>query len=162
MRGRYAFAVWLLVAAAVVVVDQWTKVLATANLDLYRPVELTAWLNLTLAHNTGAAFSLLSDASGWQRWFFLAVALVVSAVVVVWLWRTARHEWPQALALSLVLGGAIGNVVDRLRLGYVVDFIDVHAAGWHWPAFNVADSAISVGVVVLLLDAFVSGKRHSD
>jgi len=159
MRGGYAFTAWLLVAAVVVVIDQWTKVLATENLDLYRPVELTAWLNLTLAHNTGAAFSLLSDASGWQRWFFVAIAVVVGTVVVIWLWRSARHEWPQALALSLVLGGAIGNVADRLRLGYVVDFIDVHAAGWHWPAFNVADSAISVGVVILLLDAFLSQKK---
>ena len=162
MRGGYAFACWLLIAALVVALDQWTKGLASNSLTLYRPVELTGWLNLTLAHNTGAAFSLLSDASGWQRWFFVAIAVVVGALVMAWLWRTARHEWPQALALSLVLGGAVGNVADRLRLGYVVDFIDVHAGGWHWPAFNIADSAISVGVVVLLLDAFLVAKARPD
>lgn len=145
--------IWLFVSAAVVWADMATKDWASEVLTLYRPHEVFPWLNMMLAHNYGAAFSFLSDAGGWQRWFFTILASVVSLVLIVWLLRLPRKEWMTGLALSLVIGGAIGNLVDRIELGYVVDFIDVHYAGWHWPAFNVADSAISCGVALLLIDA---------
>jgi signal peptidase II len=154
--GPFAFPpvawTWLLVSAAVIVLDGYTKQLATRYLDLYRPQEVFSWLNITLAHNYGAAFSFLADAGGWQRWFFIVLAVVVSLVLLVWLLRLPRREWMTGLGLGLILGGAVGNVADRIRLGYVVDFIDVHFAGWHYPAFNVADSAITCGVILLLLD----------
>ena len=152
MRNKSAFA-FLARAAVIVALELWTKQLATDNLTLYRPVEIFPWLNLTLAHNTGAAFSFLSDAGGWQRWFFTVLATVVTIVLLVWLFRLKRSEWLTGLALGLLIGGAVGNLVDRLRLGYVVDFIDVHVAGWHWPAFNVADSAIVCGIILLLYEA---------
>ena len=147
--------VWLLVSAVVIVLDLCTKQWASASLELYRPQEVLSWLNITLAHNYGAAFSFLSDAGGWQRWFFIVLASAISLVLLVWLLRLARREWITALGLALVLGGAIGNLVDRIRLGYVVDFIDVHFSGWHYPAFNVADSAITCGVILLLLDTLL-------
>ena len=153
---------WLWLSLAVVVLDQVTKVAASGALAAGRPVEVLPFLNLTLLHNTGAAFSFLSDAAGWQRWFFVAVALVVTGVLVLWLRRLGAGERWLAGALALVIGGAVGNLWDRVAYGYVVDFIDLHAAGWHWPAFNVADSAITVGVVVILLDGFLAGRREGD
>jgi signal peptidase II len=146
---------WLLLAVLVVVLDYWTKHLATENLILYRPLPVTSWFNLTLAHNEGAAFSLLADAGGWQRWFFTLVALGISVVLLIWLWRLPNRSRLLPSALMLVLGGAIGNLIDRLRFGYVVDFVDLHYQGWHWPAFNVADSAIVLGVLLLLVDGFL-------
>lgn len=146
-------AAWLGLAAAVVVLDLWTKHLASANLELYRPVPITSWLNLTLAHNTGAAFSFLAGGDGWQRWFFIVAATAISLFLVVWLWRLPIHARALPAALMLLLGGAVGNLVDRVRLGYVVDFIDVHAGGWHWPAFNIADSAIVIGVTLMLVES---------
>ena len=147
--------IWLLVSALVVALDLWTKDIASASLTLYRPVELTSWLNMTLAHNYGAAFSFLSDAGGWQRWLFTALAVVVTAVLLVWLLRLPARDRLTAAALALIIGGAIGNLTDRIRHGYVVDFIDVYYRDWHWPAFNVADSAITCGVILLLLDGLV-------
>ncbi|HKJ76334.1 MAG TPA: signal peptidase II [Gammaproteobacteria bacterium] len=151
---------WLWLSLAVVVLDQATKFWAGAALMPARPVEMLPFLNLTLMHNTGAAFSFLSDAAGWQRWFFIVVALGVTAVLVLWLRRLGPAERWLAGALALVIGGAVGNLWDRLAYGHVVDFIDLHAAGWHWPAFNIADSAITVGVVVILLDGFLSGRKE--
>jgi signal peptidase II len=151
---------WLWLTFAVLVLDQTTKGLASAWLGFHEPVALAPFLNLTLTHNTGAAFSFLSGAGGWQRWFFAGIALVVSAGLVLWLRRLGPGQRALAAALALVLGGALGNLIDRLVLGYVVDFVDLHYAGWHWPAFNVADSAITVGVAILLWDAFFgSGGR---
>lgn len=144
---------WLWLSAAVIVADQFTKYLATANLDPYRAVEVLPFFNLTLMFNTGAAFSFLSTAAGWQRWFFTIVALGVCAVLVVWLKRLRPGETWMAVALSLILGGALGNVWDRLWLGHVVDFIDLYVGTWHWPAFNVADSAITIGAIMLIIDA---------
>lgn len=144
---------WLLVSGVIVWADMVTKEWATEVLELYRPHAVWSWLNMTLAHNYGAAFSFLSDAGGWQRWFFTALASVVSGVLIVWVLRLPRREWLTGLALALVIGGALGNLSDRVQLGYVVDFVDVHYLGYHWPAFNVADSAISCGVVLLILDA---------
>lgn len=147
--------IWLLVSAVVIVLDWHSKQWASQALELYRPREVLSWLNITLAHNYGAAFSFLADAGGWQRWFFVTLASVVSLVLLVWLIRLPRKEWITGLGLGLVLGGAVGNVIDRVRLGYVVDFIDVHFGSWHYPAFNVADSAITCGVILLLLDVFL-------
>ena len=150
--NKTAFA-WLLFSAVIVVLDLWTKQIASDSLTLYRPVELTSWLNMTLAHNYGAAFSFLSDAGGWQRWLFTGLASVVTVVLVVWLLRLPTNEKLIAAALSLVIGGAVGNLIDRIVNGYVVDFIDVFYQSHHWPAFNLADSAITCGVVLLLVDA---------
>ncbi len=148
---RFTTVHWLMLALVVVVLDQLTKFGASAVLNYAEPVAIFPGLNFTLAHNSGAAFSLLSDASGWQRWFFAAIALVVSVVITVWLRQIDAGERWLPLALSLILGGAIGNFIDRLNLGYVVDFIQVYYKTWYWPAFNIADSAICVGAVVLVV-----------
>ena len=158
---RVAFAC-LLMSVVIVVLDLWTKGLATESLTLYRPVEITSWLNMTLAHNYGAAFSFLSDAGGWQRWLFTGLASVVTVVLIVWLFRLTAREKLTAVGLGMIIGGAVGNLIDRVVNGYVVDFIDVYYQGWHWPAFNLADSAITGGVILLLLDALlqtISAKR---
>ncbi|MGY6631911.1 MAG: signal peptidase II [Wenzhouxiangella sp.] len=152
------YLMWLTLAAVLVVLDTWTKHLASTHLALYRPLEVTAWLNLTLAHNEGAAFSFLAGAGGWQRWFFSVVAIVISGILMIWLWRLPNRSRLLPVAISLVLGGAIGNLIDRLRFGYVVDFIDVHVGGWHWPAFNLADSVIVIGVILLLIEGFIPRK----
>ncbi|HED38883.1 MAG TPA: lipoprotein signal peptidase [Chromatiales bacterium] len=151
---------WLWLSALVVVLDQVTKYLVTDSLQLYQSIPILPSLNLVLAHNTGAAFSFLSDAGGWQRWFFAVLAIVVSAVILVWIVRLKQHELRLAIALSLVLGGAIGNVWDRIMLGYVVDFIDVYYGDWHWPAFNVADSAICIGAILLIIDALFNKENQ--
>ena len=148
---------YFLLSAAIVVLDQWTKHLAVEHL-LYASQQVTSFFSLILAYNQGAAFSFLSDAGGWQRWFLSLVALVVSAVLIGWMTRLQAHEKLLALALALVLGGAIGNVYDRIMLGYVVDFIAVHYEQHYFPTFNVADSAISIGALLLLIDAFLQPK----
>lgn len=145
---------WLWLSVAVIALDQITKALASAHLVLHEPVPVLPLFNLTLMHNSGAAFSFLAQAGGWQRWFFVAVAIAVSVALAWWLRQLRRNQLWLAVALALVLGGALGNVWDRVTLGYVVDFVDVYYGDWHWPAFNVADSAISVGAIMLLVDAF--------
>ncbi|MDR9436085.1 MAG: signal peptidase II [Thiohalophilus sp.] len=159
---------WLWLTAVVVVLDQVSKLIASAYLTLHQPIELMPMFNLTLMHNSGAAFSFLSDAGGWQRWFFTLVAIIISIVIFIWIKRL-RHEHLQAASLALILGGAVGNLIDRLLHGYVVDFLDVYYRGanclpmfftWtrggeaecHWPAFNLADAAITLGVVLILID----------
>lgn len=140
---------WLGLAALIVVFDQLTKLWIVAALRPGESIALTSFFNLVHVYNPGAAFSFLSDAGGWQRWFFIVLALAVS----LWLTLLIRQHAAERLlplAAALILGGALGNVIDRVRFGAVVDFLDVHVAGWHWPAFNVADSAISVGVVLLV------------
>lgn len=150
---------WLLVSLVVFVLDQWTKQIVLGALTHLERVEvIPGFLNWTLAFNTGAAFSFLADENGWQRWLFTALAIGVSAVLVVWIGRTARSDWRTALPLSLIVGGALGNLIDRVRLGHVTDFIQVHLGDWYFPAFNIADSAISVGAVLLILFGFASGK----
>lgn len=152
---------WLLFAVLVIALDQATKLIAVDLLDYGTPVEVLPVLNWTLLHNTGAAFSFLSDAGGWQRWFFTAIALVVSAVLVVWIFRLERREYVQKLALSLILAGALGNLWDRLMLGYVVDFIQVHyGQQYFFPAFNIADSAITVGAVLMIYKSFFPGSAN--
>ena len=152
---------WLWVSVVVLLLDQCTKLLADAMLVLHQQVPLIPYLALFKAYNPGAAFSFLSDASGWQRWFFVVLAVVVIVILLVWLLRLSTGEKATSLALALILGGAAGNLIDRLVYGYVIDFIDVYYGSWHWPAFNVADAAISVGAFLLLLDAFRGGREKS-
>jgi len=152
---------WLWVSVVVLLLDQCTKLLADAMLVLHQQVAVIPYLALFKAYNPGAAFSFLGDASGWQRWFFIVIAVIVIAVLLVWLRRLTAAEKATSLALALILGGAAGNLIDRLVYGYVIDFIDVYYGSWHWPAFNVADAAISVGAFLLLLDAFRGGKETS-
>jgi len=145
---------WLSLSLLVLVLDQLSKLWVVANFDLYESIQLIPQLNFTYVHNTGAAFSFLSSAGGWQRWFFVAIALVASISLSVWLTRLKPSERWMAVTLSLILGGAIGNVLDRIAYGYVIDFIDVYYQTWHWPVFNIADCAISVGVLMMLIDTF--------
>lgn len=169
---------WLLIAATVIGLDQISKHLAAGFLPLHEPQSVMPFFNLTLAYNSGAAFSFLAEGSGWQRWFFVVLALVVSTVLVRWLQRLGPEERWSGVALSLILGGALGNVIDRVFFGHVVDFIDMfYAAGsclplftpvpigngieCHWPAFNIADSAISVGAVMMLIDTLKKPKAAS-
>ena len=149
-----AMARWLWLSLLVVILDQATKWLAEALLEPFRPLVLAPLLNLTLMYNEGAAFSFLSNAGGWQRWFFATFALVMTIALVIWLVRLAKSERVTAAALALVIGGAIGNLIDRVLTGRVVDFIDFYVNNWHWPAFNIADSAITLGIVLLLATAF--------
>lgn len=153
-EARRGALVWLWCSLAVVVADQSTKLAAVALLDPRSSVELFPTLDLVLAYNTGAAFSILSTAGGWQRWLFIGIALAISAFILHWLRDLPRRARWLPLALSLILGGAIGNVVDRVRIGAVVDFIDFHVGTWHWPAFNVADAAICVGAALLVMSMF--------
>lgn len=144
---------WLSLAGLIIVLDQISKLWISSHFIYGESLRVTAFFNLVLAHNTGAAFSFLNDAGGWQRWMFSAIAIVAA----VWIVRLLRQHAQQTLfcaALTLVLGGALGNLIDRVVYGYVVDFIDIYYIDWHFPAFNVADSAISVGAALLLLDSF--------
>jgi signal peptidase II len=151
---------WLWVSLAIIVADRATKAWISTAFTYGESREITPFFNLVLVHNTGAAFSFLADAGGWQRWFFTAVAVVISVVLVVML-RRHRGGPLLALALALVLGGALGNLYDRVTAGYVVDFVQLHARGYYWPAFNVADSAISVGVALLVWDSLRPGSREA-
>ena len=144
---------WIWLAVVVVILDQLTKYIASASLEMLQPVAVIPMFNWTLMHNPGAAFSFLANEGGWQRWFFAVIAVAVSIVIVFWIKRLQQHEKWQAVALALILGGAIGNVIDRIFLGYVVDFIDVYYEHMHWPAFNIADSAITIGVVLIIIDS---------
>ena len=160
---------WLWLSLLMVSLDQVTKYWANAQLVKYKPVDFLPMIDLTLMHNPGAAFSFLSHAGGWQRWVFSLIALLVSGFIVMWIKNLKRHERLLAISLALILGGALGNVIDRLLLGHVIDFVDFHytaqqclplfvpinsPAGMmcHWPAFNIADSAISLGVVLIIIE----------
>ena len=151
---------WLWLAVIVIVLDQITKQIAATTLEMYQPVAVIPMFNWTLMHNTGAAFSFLSDESGWQRWFFTAIAFTGRVVLIAWTSKLKADEKWQAIAFTLVLGGAIGNVIDRINYGYVIDFIDVYYQDYHWPAFNVADSAIFIGVVILIIESFRQHRRE--
>lgn len=151
---------WLWLSLLAIILDQVSKLVVDNTMQLYESIPLIPYFNLTYVHNTGAAFSFLSEAGGWQRWFFAVLALFISAVLSVWLAKLQKHETLLALALSLVLGGAIGNLIDRLAYGYVIDFLDVYYNTWHWPAFNIADSAITLGVMLMLAESFGLGKSQ--
>ncbi|ORU89903.1 MAG: signal peptidase II [Cycloclasticus sp. symbiont of Poecilosclerida sp. M] len=152
---------WTWISAVVLLLDQLSKLWVVENFALYESVSIIPYLNLTYVHNTGAAFSFLSTAGGWQRWVFAAIAVIAVIILTVWLKRLKRDETWLAFSLSLILGGAIGNLYDRIAYGYVIDFFDVYYQQWHWPVFNVADSAISVGVTILLIDTFFNERRES-
>jgi signal peptidase II len=151
------------VAVLVVAADQVTKWAIIEWVALYEKIPLNSFINLTHQRNTGAAFSFLADAGGWQRWFFVVLASAVSLMIIVWLWRLRRErQFILSAGLALVLGGAIGNLIDRATLGYVTDFIQVWFGNWAFPSFNVADAGISVGAAVLIIDAiFFSGREES-
>ena len=149
---------WLAIAFVVILLDQFTKTLIIGNFQLNDSRTVTSFFNVVRVHNSGAAFSFLAGASGWQRWFFVGLGIVASGFIV-WMLRSHGGQKLFGWALALILGGAIGNVVDRLLHGYVVDFIQVHAGGWYFPSFNVADSAISVGAVLLIVDELLRVRR---
>lgn len=153
---------WLWLSIAVIVFDYLTKAYFSATMQLGQSIELLPVFNWTLAHNYGAAFSFLHDAGGWQRWFFGGIAVVVSVGIIFWLSTLKKNMAFLACALALVLGGALGNLYDRMVLGYVVDFIHVHYNGWHFPAFNIADCGITIGAIMLVVDSlFLEKKRQA-
>lgn len=158
--SRRSLLPWLALALVVIVLDQITKTLILGEFRLGDSRHVTSFFNLVRVHNLGAAFSFLHDASGWQRWFFVALGIAAAAFI---LWMLRRHGEQRLFctALALILGGAIGNVVDRLMHGYVVDFIQVHYGGWYFPSFNVADSAITIGAVLLIVDELRRVRRGS-
>jgi signal peptidase II len=151
---------WLWLSAVVLVLDQGSKLLAEARLVFHEPVPVLPFFNLRLAYNRGAAFSFLGDAGGWQRWFFAAISVLVVGVLLVWIRRLKPEQWPLALAFALIIGGALGNLIDRLAYGHVIDFLDVYYRTWHWPTFNIADSAITLGAALLLWDAWLAHRRE--
>ena len=158
--GALTGRVWLWLSLAVIALDQASKAWVVRHLSFHVATPVLPVLDLTLAHNTGAAFSFLADQSGWQRWLLTALALVVAVLIVGYLGRLkARRQGLLCAALALILGGALGNLIDRLRLGYVVDFISAHWHGHYFPAFNVADSSITIGAALLLIDVLREG-RH--
>lgn len=152
---------WFLIAFLIVLFDQWTKVLATQNISFGHQEVITSFFNLTLRHNYGIAFSIFDDIHGGQRWPLSILAFLVSLVLVVWITKIGRKASFEVCGLALILGGAIGNLYDRVLLGYVVDFIELHYKGYYWPAFNIADSAICVGAALIMLDAFKPGSGKS-
>ncbi len=142
--------VWLFIALGLVGLDQITKFLSLHFLALNQQIDIFPFLDLTMRHNPGAAFSFLSTASGWQRWFFIILAAIASIIIYYWLGKVPKNNRLESLGLSFILGGALGNVIDRLVHGYVIDFILLHYQHWEWPAFNIADSVICLGVLFLL------------
>jgi signal peptidase II len=154
---------WLLLTLVLLLADQGTKYVVVTRFELFDSITINAYLDFMRLHNEGVAFSLFADSSGWQRWFFSALGIVVSGVIIVWLSRLPRQgQHVLAAGLACVSGGALGNVIDRIFRGHVVDFIRVHYDDWFFPAFNVADSAITVGAALIILDSIVSAGRSSD
>lgn len=151
---------WLISVALILGLDQLTKLMVTSSLTLGAEVPVTSYFNLVFVLNPGAAFSFLADAGGWQRWFFTGLTLVVVGVLL-FLIRKSPQQALFCLAASLIMGGALGNLVDRLMIGAVIDFLDFHVGGWHWPAFNLADSAITVGAALFILDELLRVRRGS-
>lgn len=145
--------IWLWLSVLVVAIDQLTKRLVDTSMQLYQSIEVAPFFQFTYLRNQGAAFSFLAGAGGWQRWFFIGLAVVASVLICLWLKRMGKDQRWEAAAWALVLGGALGNLIDRIAYGYVIDFLDVYYRQWHWPAFNVADSAITIGVAMLLIDS---------
>lgn len=152
---------WLWLAFLSLGLDQASKIAIDKSFQLYESIAvIPSFFNLTYVHNTGAAFSFLSEAGGWQRWLFAALAIVMSTIMTIWLTRLKENETLLAVALSLILGGAVGNLIDRLSYGHVIDFLDVYYGTYHWPAFNIADSAITIGVALMLMDSFRSQEKQ--
>jgi len=156
-------AIWLLLSIIVIILDQWSKAWVLSSLPEFEPVPvIDGFWNWYRTYNTGAAFSFLSDAGGWQQWFFMGMAIIISGVLSVFLFRTPRNDWRTALPYALVIGGAIGNVIDRFIHGYVIDFIQWYVGHYYWPAFNLADSAIVGGAIGLVLFGLRANQQHSN
>jgi len=151
---------WLWLSALAIVLDQISKQIVNAQLVIHHSVAIFPGFNFTLIYNEGAAFSFLSNAGGWQRWFFTALSIVISIVLFIWLKKLDHSKRLLAAGLAFILGGAIGNLIDRVVYGHVIDFIDVYYKNHHWPAFNLADSAITLGAGLLILDMFLERKTH--
>lgn len=151
---------WLWLTIIFIVADQVTKQLVVNSMDLYQSIGILPFLNLTYVHNPGAAFSFLADQGGWQRWFFTAVAAIASVVFIVWLSKTPRQQVLLSVAFALMLSGAVGNLIDRVLFGYVIDFIDFYGYGYHFPAFNIADSMIFIGAALMILDSFKNSESN--
>ncbi|WP_281560157.1 signal peptidase II [Thalassomonas sp. RHCl1] len=152
---------WIWLTLVFLVIDQVTKYWVAGSMDLYQSIKVTAFFNITYVHNLGAAFSFLADQAGWQRWFFAAIATVASVIFVIWLAKTPKENKSLSIAFALMLSGALGNLFDRVLLGYVIDFLDFYVGSYHWPAFNVADSAIFVGAVLMVLDSFKGSDKEN-
>lgn len=150
---------WLVLSAAIIILDQLSKHWIMTNLNYGQPWEILPVFNLTLSYNPGAAFNFLSAADGWQRWLFTAIAVLVSIYIIYWLMRVSENDYLSKISLSFVLGGAIGNLFDRLQHGYVIDFIQVHYQNWYFPDFNLADSAITVGACFIILTLLIRRKN---
>ena len=144
---------WLWLSVGIISLDQSSKLLAVKYLSFEQPKVILPVFNLTLAYNTGAAFSFLNEGAGWQRWLFIGVALLVSLIMLIWLIQLKNKKW-LAMAIGLIVGGALANLWDRLTIGYVIDFIQLHIQQWSWPIFNIADSAVFIGALILIIDAF--------
>jgi signal peptidase II len=151
---------WWWVTLLVLLIDRFTKVWIQHSLSLYDSIRITSFFNVTLAYNKGAAFSFLNSASGWQSWLFGVIAVVVSVVLIVWLKRLSRQQKWLSIALTLIIGGALGNLWDRLSYGYVIDFIQVHWDKYYWPVFNGADSAICLGAAMLVLESLFKSRAE--
>lgn len=152
---------WSSVTTLIVILDQWVKYWIVLNLSLYEKIGVNFFINITYQQNTGAAFSILADAGGWQRWFLSILAILVCGYIVHWLYQLrTTSQWYLAYGLSFVLGGALGNVIDRIRLGYVVDYAQVLINGWPFPSFNVADAAITIGAVLIIIDAIINKELY--
>ncbi len=150
---------WLWLTALVIVLDQTGKLLVDHSMQLYESIPLIPFFQLTYVRNTGAAFSFLAQAGGWQRWFFIMLSVSASIAIAYWLKNLPKDRPWEAAAWALVLGGALGNLIDRISYGYVIDFLDAFYQHWHFPAFNVADSAITIGVGMLLIDVVLAARR---
>jgi len=151
---------WLWLVLLALVLDQITKLWVAANFYLGETLELVPFFNFKYAHNPGAAFSFLGDAGGWQRWFFTAIASTISLLLIWWLYKTPKQQTLLSISYSLILSGAVGNLVDRVSYGYVIDFLDVYVGNYHWPTFNIADAAICIGAALIVLDAFFCHKKE--
>jgi len=158
IRSTTSYWLWIGIAAAIVLADQFTKVLIVSTYQLGEGFSVTGFFNIVRVHNEGAAFSFLANAGGWQRWLFTGLG-VIAAIAIVWMLKQHAQQKLFGFALACVLGGAVGNVIDRIMYGYVVDFLDFYFAGMHFPAFNLADSAITLGAVCLILDEILRVRR---
>jgi len=153
---------WLWLTLVFLVADQVTKQLIVSNMDLYQSIDILPFFNLTYVHNLGAAFSFLADQGGWQRWFFTAIAAIASIVFIVWLAKTPKQQTLLSVAFALMLSGAMGNLIDRVLFGYVIDFLDFYGFGYHFPAFNIADSMIFIGAALMIFDSFKNGESSKN
>ena len=158
--ARSSVQVWYLITLIILFLDQISKTIIVKNFFYGESQAVSTFFNMVRVHNPGAAFSFLSDAGGWQRWALSGLAILVSIMIIIWLSRLTREKWLESLSLSMILGGALGNLWDRLTLGYVVDFLDFHWMSWHFPAFNLADSAISLGALILILDSILASRAE--